>query len=61
MNFTIPTIKKEQLFDKLKEANSAFNQTYPGDRSERQPVHTLYGGANLFKYDSAKTLGTRAL
>jgi citrate lyase beta subunit len=24
-------------------------------------VHTLYGGANLFKYDAAKTLGERAL
>ena len=24
-------------------------------------MHTLYGGANLFKYDSARTLGERAL
>ena len=61
MSITIPSSQKEQLFNKLKEANSSFQQIYPGDRSERQPVHTLYGGANLFKYDSAKTLGTRAL
>ena len=61
MSFTIPTNKKEQLFGKLKEANTSFQQIYPGDRSERQPVHTLYGGANLFKYDSAAALGKRAL
>ena len=61
MSFTIPSNKKDQLFGKLKEANIFFQQIYPGDRSERQPVHTLYGGANLFKYDAAKTLGARAL
>ena len=61
MDYTIPIDKKEKLFNALKEANTAFQKIYPGDRSERQPVHTLYGGANLFKYDSAKTLGERAL
>ena len=61
MDYTIPIDKKEILFGALKEANTAFQKIYPGDRSERQPVHTLYGGANLFKYDSAKTLGERAL
>ncbi len=61
MNQSIPADKREQLFNKLKEANTAFQQIYPGDRSERQPVHTLYGGANLFKYDAALSLGKRAL
>ena len=61
MNYTIPLNKKEKLFGNLKEANTAFQKIYPGDRSERQPVHTLYGGANLFKYDSVRTLGERAL
>jgi len=58
---TIPSNKKEQLFAGLSQANSAFNEIYPGDRSERQPVHTLYGGANLFKSDAPKALGNRAL
>lgn len=58
---TIPQHKKEQLFNSLKQANTSFQQIYPGDRSDRQPVHTLYGGANLFKYDAAKSLGERAL
>jgi citrate lyase beta subunit len=61
MGYTIPAAKKEKFFSSLREANTAFQKIYPGDRSERQPVHTLYGGANLFKYDSAKTLGERAL
>ena len=61
MSTTIPPKQKEQLFNKLKEANTAFQKIYPGDRSERQPVHTLYGGANLFKYDAAISLGKRAL
>jgi citrate lyase beta subunit len=61
MSISIPANKKDQLFGKLKEANTLFQQIYPGDRSDRQPVHTLYGGANLFKHDSAKTLGARAL
>ncbi|HRI23201.1 MAG TPA: phosphoenolpyruvate kinase [Ferruginibacter sp.] len=61
MSVSIPADKKEQLFNRLKEANTAFQKIYPGDRSERQPVHTLYGGANLFKSDAAVLLGKRAL
>ena len=61
MSTIIPGNQKEKLFNKLKEANIAFQKIYPGDRSERQPVHTLYGGANLFKYDAAISLGKRAL
>lgn len=58
---TIPSNKKEQLFSSLSKANLTFNEIYPGDRSERQPVHTLYGGANLFKSDAPILLGKRAL
>ncbi|CAN5882753.1 aldolase/citrate lyase family protein [soil metagenome] len=32
----------------------------PGERPERQPVHTVYGGANLFRYDTAAKLGRLA-
>jgi citrate lyase beta subunit len=61
MSSSIPSKKKKELFSKLKKANAAFQKIYPGDRSDRQPVHTVYGGANLFKSDSAKVLGLRAL
>ncbi len=58
---TIPFNKKDQLFNSLSHANTQFNKIYPGDRSDRQPVHTLYGGANLFKFDAPIALGNRAL
>ncbi len=61
MNTTIPANSIDLIFNQLKKANSEFQLIYPGDRSDRQPVHTLYGGANLFKYDAAHTLGKRAL
>jgi len=61
MSTSIPVEKKEALFKSLATANTAFQQIYPGDRPDRQPVHTLYGGANLFKSDAARSLGERAL
>lgn len=61
MNTTIPSDAKEKLFARLSDANSEFNKIYPGDREERQPVHTVYGGANLFKFDSARSLSETAL
>ncbi|GAA4332074.1 DUF6986 family protein [Flaviaesturariibacter amylovorans] len=61
MNTSIPTGAREQLFGSLRTANLAFQQLYPGDRPERQPVHTVYGGANLFRSDLARSLGERAL
>ncbi len=61
MSATIPSKKRKQLFDKLKKANTSFQKIYPGDKPDRQAVHTVYGGANLFKSDSAKVLGQRAV
>jgi citrate lyase beta subunit len=46
--------------DALGEANRAFARAYPGERAERQPVHTFYGGAHLFKADTARRLGELA-
>ncbi|MBV9209632.1 MAG: phosphoenolpyruvate kinase, partial [Acidobacteria bacterium] len=45
---------------RLQEANAAFAQKYPGETGRRQPVHTVYGGAHLYKSDSAQRLGTLA-
>ncbi|MEY2539414.1 MAG: hypothetical protein QOG67_3154 [Verrucomicrobiota bacterium] len=36
-------------------------QQYRGESSRRQAVHTVYGGAHLFKADSARRLGEVAL
>jgi citrate lyase beta subunit len=51
----------DDVFKPLAEANAVFNKQYPGDTAARQPVHTVYGGAQLFKADSAKKLGVMAL
>jgi hypothetical protein len=36
-------------------------ETYPGESDRRQAVHTMYGGAHLFKADSTGKLGKVAL
>ncbi|MEP7002326.1 MAG: phosphoenolpyruvate kinase [bacterium] len=41
----------------LRAANLAFGARYPGEAGFRQPVHTVYGGAQLFTSDSARKLG----
>ncbi|MEC3908629.1 hypothetical protein VOI54_16495 [Tamlana sp. 2201CG12-4] len=61
MNISVSEYKKESIFNDLKEANLAFNKIYKGDRKERQPIHTVYGGANLFRYDLTQQLGQKAL
>ncbi|MOA61084.1 hypothetical protein D3C78_1861320 [compost metagenome] len=35
------------ILDRLKAANLAYAEVYPGDSAERQAVHTVYGGAQL--------------
>src|ERR1700709_869811 len=42
-------------------ANRAFMARYPGERSARQPVHTVYGGAHLYKAETTRRLGELAL
>ncbi len=45
---------------RLEQANNDFSRIYPGETGRRQPVHTVYGGAHLFKADSAGRLGSLA-
>jgi citrate lyase beta subunit len=45
----------------LSDANRKLAATYPGDRPTRQPVHTVYGGAQLYKAETTKRLGELAL
>jgi citrate lyase beta subunit len=44
----------------LAERNRAFAALYPGERAARQPVHTVYGGAQLFRADTTQRLGELA-
>ncbi|HEX2076730.1 MAG TPA: hypothetical protein VHG08_03445 [Longimicrobium sp.] len=45
----------------LREANQAFAARYPGESGRRQPVHTVYGGAQLFRAESTGRLGDIAV
>ena len=58
-----PSLSNESLADltnHLRAANEEFTGHYPGETGRRQPVHTVYGGAHLFKADSASRLGSLA-
>jgi citrate lyase beta subunit len=46
---------------RLDQSLAAFARRFPGDSPARQPVHTVYGGAHLFKSDTPKKLGQLAL
>lgn len=48
------------LLAPLHRAQAQYATTFPGDPAGRQPVHTVYGGAQLFKSDTAVKLGLAA-
>ena len=45
----------------LAAANEGFTSTHPGEPMVRQPTHTVYGGAQLFKAGSVARMGSLAL
>jgi citrate lyase beta subunit len=59
LNLDLPTV--QPALDRLAAANAAFMARYPGESGQRQPVHTVYGGAQIFKHDTAQKLGAVAL
>ena len=61
MSLSLPADDIQSLMNELQEANQRFKLTYPGDRVDRQPVHTLYGGAQLFKAGLHRKLGQLAI
>src|ERR1044071_6943022 len=55
-----PSLSEDVLkpvIERLRDANVAAARKYPGETARRQPVHTVYGGAHLFRADTAKRLG----
>jgi hypothetical protein len=51
----------QPLLRDLRKANAAIAKAWPGESEDRQPVHTVYGGAHLFRADSAQKLGALAI
>jgi citrate lyase beta subunit len=61
MRLTLGPAELAGVIDELSRANGEFARAYPGDGSTRRPVHTVYGGADLFRFDIAAKLGRAAL
>lgn len=61
MKLSITENEKLSLLEELKSANLNFQKIYPGDKPDRQAIHTVYGGANLFKSDTCFKMGDIAL
>ncbi len=51
----------DSILNRLSQANSAAVSSRPGEKDSRQPVHTVYGGAQLFKAETPARLGAVAL
>ena len=51
----------EGILADLRIAHARFARSFAGESAERQPVHTVYGGAQLFRADSARKIGALAL
>jgi len=60
-NTSIKPDSTRALFARLRAANLAFTAENPGDSGARQPVHTVYGGAHLFRADTSRKMGGLAL
>ncbi len=58
MTFTENPLQKWS--DRLDQAASRITDRYPGDGPDRQPVHTVYGGAQIFSSRTSQRLGELA-
>src|SRR5712692_5773214 len=61
MKTTLSPASLRDITTRLEKAHMAFQNRYPGAAGDRQPVHTVYGGAHLFRADTARRLGQTAL
>jgi hypothetical protein len=58
---SLPAKLQNQISQRLEAACRVHRLHYPGHSSSRQPVHTVYGGAHLFKAETPRRLGQLAL
>jgi len=61
MRLTLGPADMAGVIEELSRANGEFARAYPGDAASRRPVHTVYGGAHLFRFDTPAKLGRVAL
>jgi citrate lyase beta subunit len=58
---SIPDNALTPIVDSIDAGNLRVAELFPGDSPARQPVHVVYGGAHLFRADTAAKLGAVAL
>src|SRR6266852_7136991 len=61
MKRTLPSESLQDIAAQLAQAHKSSESRYPGATGVRQPVHTVYGGAHLFRANTARRLGEAAL
>jgi len=61
MTTTLTQESIQEITKGLQSSLATFASRFPGESGRRQPVHTVYGGAHLFKSDTAPRLGVLAL
>lgn len=61
MQTSLDSNTRSELLDALTKSNAQFHSRYSGERTVRQPVHTVYGGAHLFNADVTSNIGKVAL
>ncbi len=61
MKTTLTEESARESLERLREKSLEFAAHYVGDSPRRQPVHTVYGGAQLFKAGISRRLGDLAI
>jgi citrate lyase beta subunit len=61
MNRSLPPELLNDIAERLAIAHATFQNRYPGATGTRQPVHSVYGGAHLFRANTAQHFGELAL
>ncbi|MBS1515617.1 MAG: phosphoenolpyruvate kinase [Bacteroidetes bacterium] len=61
MNLSLSEKNLKEVYQKISKGNKDYKKIYPGESLERQPVTTVYGGAQLFKSNTTVRIGELAL
>ena len=61
MSLGLSDASLEKLLAKLDKPAAKFMRFYPGESEDRQPVHTVYGGAQLYKAETTSKIGQLGL
>lgn len=61
MKTTLSKNSLNKISAQISKANAGIKKVYPGERPDRQPVQTVYGGAQLYKKTTTARMGELAL